>query len=153
MGIYDRGLNFDFDFSYHKLKKPLMAIAALIALAIIVMAVLSIASMFGPKTISYYFSKNPISSKEQTHIIVTVINLTEGDARNIAVNVKARDESAIMVLENTKTIKLLEKDLGKRELWFLVNPVGDTIPGNYILDITTELNGKQFKEEAVLTIE
>ena len=39
-----------------------------------------------------------------------------------------------------------------RELAFLVNPVGNLLPGDYVINISATINGQKFSENTILTI-
>ncbi len=152
MSIYDKGLKFDYKLTYEKVKRPLIALAGIIVVAIVVLIIFSIISLFQPRVIELEFEKNPIKASEQTYLITTITNITDNDASGVLVEVRARDAASISVSPPSSTIALLESGKGKRILKFLTNPVGAIPPGNYVIDVSVTMNGQIYREEAVLII-
>lgn len=147
MGIYDRGLDFDPKKFFSSAQKFLPIIVGLI----VILAVLWLLStLLFSEPITFSFSKNPIKNSEQSVLEVTVTNTTGATARNVVIEVFPEDKTSISVGPQSQTIPVLDQ---YRKLEFVINPVGQTLAGNYVLNIRTEINGKKFFKQAVLSVE
>ncbi|GEM_PF-2770880 len=149
MGIYDKKSvpvnNYVFDSNG---KPSFLVLALVVGLLIVILVGLAI-SFFSVKPIIYSFDKNPISATEQSILKVGIGNPFEETARDVTVEVFPEDKTSIAVAQPIRTIEVLDKF---RELTFLVNPVGNTLPGNYVINISVTINGQKYAESALLTI-
>lgn len=148
MGVYDKKTGFDIKYLFGERQMPSLPIV-LAVLAVIFLLGLFFLGFFSTKPIIHHFEKNQISSTEQAILVVGVSNVFDNTLNNVTVKVFPEDQTSISVLEPTRTIEVLDK---YREMTFLVNPVGPVLPGNYIINISAEMNGQLFLEKAVLTI-
>ncbi len=151
MGIYDK--NVDFDFSFDKMKMPLIGLGIIVGLLVLYMLYQSLYEVVKQKPIEVYFEKNPLRMNDQGFMKVKVTNITEKDAKDVIVTVRAKDKSNIQVDQVSKTnkIDLLEKG-NHRELEFLINPTTDLLPGTYTLVITVAMNGQNYNYSTVLEV-
>lgn len=147
MGIYNKGIEFDFVDATKQFKKFIPALGLIIAV-LLILWILLIA--FSEETISFSFAKNPIKNSEQTILDVKIANTSNQTARDVVVEVFAEDRRAISIAPPVTQISVLDEF---RELEFVVNPVGDVLPGKYILNIQTEINGKTYSKQAELVIQ
>ena len=147
MGIYDKGVEFDPSNLVNSAKKFAPVFGLIIIVLIVSWLVLAILT---PQPIVVSFSKNPITPAEQTVLNVTITNTTDLTARDVIVEVYAEDKKSISVAPPIKTISILDKF---RKLEFVINPVGEILPGDYLLNITTEINGQKFEKKSTLSIE
>ncbi|MEK6941308.1 MAG: hypothetical protein AABW85_00425 [archaeon] len=147
MGLYDKGMDFDPKKYFLGAQRFLPAIIGAIAALLVVWFLWG---LFAPEPITFSFSKNPIKNMEQTVLEVTVANTTGATAQSVVIEVFPEDKPSISVGSQTQTIPVLDQ---YRKLEFVINPVGQTLAGNYVLNIKTEINGKKFFKQAVLTIE
>lgn len=153
MSIYDKGLRLKYNFTYEKMKMPLIALGTLIVAVVVVLIIMSLISIFQPKPVEFHFEKNPISTNEQTHLIVIVTNTTDVDAENVTVTASAKLSEQIQVSAvGQNEFSIIEK--GKwRRVSFLINPVNEIPVGTYSIIIETKINNLDIEEEAVLEIE
>jgi len=147
MGIYDKGFDFDAKGFLLRAQKPLIILAAILMVAFLAWILFG---LFTGEAISFSFNKNPVFTSEQTILRVSIRNTTGITARDVIVQVFAEDKRSISVAPPIKQIGILDQF---RELEFVINPVGEVLPGNYVINIKTEINGEKFSKQAVLTIE
>ncbi|MBI2598086.1 MAG: hypothetical protein HYW50_02730 [Candidatus Diapherotrites archaeon] len=146
MGIYKKGIDFDPKQVFDPSSKLSLALAIIVA--IVLFAVL-FSIFLNRDAVSFSFSKNPITVSEQSVLNVTIANTTGKTAREVVVEVFAEDKRSIQVSPLLQKIDILDDF---RELEFLINPVQNALPGNYVLNIRTEINGKAFSKQAVLAV-
>ncbi len=151
MSLYDGLPNFDLEYSFERVKKPLIVLAVIIIGLLIVLAFMQLGSLIEPKPIQWWFEKNPIAKNEQTFLHVTVTNTTGFDAENVVIKVKAKDYPSISSEKMSENISVLEAS-GARKLKFLMNPAGDVLPGTYVIEITAKIGENEFLESPVLEI-
>jgi len=154
MGIYDSG--FGIDLRPENKKKIVMAIAGAIAVVVFFFIVSSIEIELESSVISHRFEKNPIKPGEQTKLFVGITNSTEIDAENIALRVEAKEKTEFDIIPlNEKfngSITLISAG-NSREITFLINPIGEVLPGTYTLVITTSINGALEEKEITLAVQ
>jgi|GEM_PF-2610261 len=152
MGLYDSEKLFLFGFETRKLAYIAIAIIAILA---IVLAAILLLSAF-KQAIDARFLENPISvsKKPYTLLEVKVTNVTDKDAKNVEIEVSARDKSSIFIgpsFSDKKTIDTIERNQ-YRKLNFLVTAKKGISEGSYIVDIKVKMNEQVFAKEAVLEI-
>ncbi len=154
MGIYDQG--FDFKMAFGDSKKMWQIIAAVVVVLIIGAAGFFLMQAAKPSALEFKFAKNPIKPDETTAVIVKVTNITEADAVDVTLNLRAKEYSEFTVYSSglgfDGKIPLLSKGTF-REITFDVNPVNSIPPGTYVLVANTKINGQDFEKEAVLTVQ
>lgn len=147
MGLYDKGFDFNPKKFVFGAQRFLPIIAGIIAVLLVLWF---LSTLLFSEPITFSFSKNPIKNSEQSVLEVTVTNTTGATARNVVIEVFPEDKTSISVGPQTQTIAVLDQ---YRKLEFVINPVGQTLAGNYVLNIRAEINGKKFLKQAVLTVE
>ncbi|MCR4335034.1 MAG: hypothetical protein NUV57_00675 [archaeon] len=155
MGVYDSGLNLDFGFRFDK-KKFLPIIGAIIVLIILAYLVIYAASNYESSPMEFRFEKNPIKSGEQVKVFITISNQTKTDAEDVSLTLKAKEISDFDIIAlNEKfngSIPLISSDTS-REITFLINPIGEVLPGTYTLVAESVINGQVHKKETKLFVE
>src|SRR3989344_1943733 len=118
MGIYDK--NVDFNFSFDKIKTPLIGLGIIVGLLVLYMLYQSLYEVVKQKPIEVRFEKKPLKMSEQCLMTVKVTNITDRDARDVIVSVNAKDKRNIQIeqVSRTNTIDLLEKG-NHREVSFM----------------------------------
>ena len=153
MGLYEKDFGFDFGFSKAKLK----AIGALALLVILLVALIFVFSaFFQPKAIAATLKDNPLHLKEKrfTELSVVVTNPTSETAKNVEVKAEAEDSQALIIgtsSSDSEKIELIESGLN-RKLHFLVWPREGIKEGNYRINISAKINGKEFTDSVVLGV-
>ncbi|MFH1391899.1 MAG: hypothetical protein ABIH20_06310 [Candidatus Diapherotrites archaeon] len=155
MGVYDSGLNLDFGFRFDK-KKFIPIIGVLVVLIILAYIVIYVVSNYESSPMEFRFEKNPIKNGEQTKVFVKISNQTKTDAENVSLTLKAKEISDFDIIPlNEKfdgSIKLLSSGTS-REITFLINPIGEVLPGTYTLVAESIINGQLHKKETKLFVE
>ena len=154
MGIYDQGVGFKFAFGESKRMLYILAIV----LAILVVGAVAFFAMqnYEPSALEFRFEKNPIKAGETTKITVTVSNITGADATNVPLSLRAKEsgEFDIYPFNETFTGRIANLSEGtSREVAFVVNPVGNILPGTYVLVARATVNGEEYEKESVLTVQ
>lgn len=146
MSVYNPGLGFDFP--VEKLKKPAIAILAIIVLFAVIVAALSMPNPFSASPVTAWFGENPISTDGETTLFVRVSNPAN---RPITASVEARavDNSSLYVGPPEADIGLLDRT---RELKFIVNTIGKILPGDYVLVVTFNAGDEKYSEQVKLTV-
>ena len=146
------GSGMDFDFSVESLKKPLLAIIAVVVLFFAVQALLA---FFSPKPMEFSFDRNPLNLGESQSAVLSVAlkNVFAKPVEGAVVSVQPIDRQNIIVFPAQKGIEILGRG-EKRVFDFNVrpNPNGSVSSGDYKLKIVLEIAGKTFEEEATLSI-
>ena len=142
MGIYDQG--FDFKIAFGDSKKMWQILAAVFAVLIVAAIGFFLLQAAKPSALDFMFEKNPIKSGETTKVTVKVTNITQSDASNVSLSLRANESSEFSIQPfsagfNGK-IPLLSKGTS-REITFIVNPIGNELPGTYVLVARTTVNG------------
>ncbi|MAG17854.1 MAG: hypothetical protein CL944_00060 [Candidatus Diapherotrites archaeon] len=154
MGVYDSGLNLDF-IKFDK-KKFLPIIGAIVLIIILAYAAIYAVSNYEPSPIEFRFEKNPIKSGEETKIFIIISNQTKTDAEDVSLILKAKEISDFDVIPlNEKfdgSIKFLSSGTS-REITFLINPIGEVLPGTYTLVAESAINGQLHTKETKLFVE
>ncbi|PIN85614.1 MAG: hypothetical protein COV47_01175 [Candidatus Diapherotrites archaeon CG11_big_fil_rev_8_21_14_0_20_37_9] len=154
MGVYDGG--FQFDFRQGDAKKILIIGITVIIFLLLIFLISQVDLSFKQDALSTRFEKNPVKSGEQTKIFVTVTNNTASDAAKVPVSVSAKEKTEFDIYPiNEKfngEIQLLSTGTS-REITFLVNPIGEVLPGTYTFVIKITINGQLNEKETVLTVQ
>lgn len=155
MGIYDNHL----DFGGNKLQIAGLAIGAIIIVAIILYALSSTPIQTQVNPLGITFQKNPIKSGETSQVTVKITNSSGKDLPDVAVALFAKETSEFDIYSlNSKfegsrvTIPILSNGTS-REITFVLNPIGTILPGTYVIVAGTNLDGNEYKKEAVLTVQ
>lgn len=158
MGLYDGKINlhlpkFGFDFEWKKFKNPLLFLAAVL---VVLFFAFSIYLVIMPKALSFTLLPNPLdTAKDSTsYLTITVKNITDATATDVAVFVEAQAPDSINVFPAKQTISTIEKG-GVRTLEpFAIspNPSVNVYSGTYFFTISTTINGKQFVEYVALEL-
>lgn len=147
MGIYDKKPIKILPSSGGK-KIPVVNIA--IGALVLLLVAFAILSAFTVEPVIYSFDKNAISTNEQALLKVGVSNPFPQTAKGVKVKVYAEDPKSISVGEPVRTIEILDS---YRELSFIVNPVGNVLPGSYLINISVEINGQEYTKSTSITIQ
>jgi len=160
MSLYED--EFDFAFVKEKLVPTLpLIIFALIIAFVAYFVITSIITVVQPKAIGLSFSNNPFdvskTSAPNTILTVVISNITDEDAKNVLVEVKAVDFKSITIDKEafkTEEIELLGKG-ESRSLKFIVSPVDKNkiLQGKYTINVQALINEDIFKESITLQIE
>jgi hypothetical protein len=154
MGIYEEK-KFDFNVGFGQAKKYAKPIALIVVALIVLYLIYLMAVSYQANALNAHLNKNPLSLASDADAILTVnlTNVTEADALNVKVNVYPKDVASLHVYPSTKTVSLLGKG-ESRKLEFVVKPVfnGEVLPGDYKINVETEINGQKFSSELVLTL-
>ena len=153
MGLYEKDLDFGIELSKARLK----VLGLIVAFVLVVVLLYYVSfTVLAPKAIAATLNDNPLSLKEKRYTLVniTVWNVTAENARNVEVKVQAEDSGAIIIGTgefDTESISLIESGLN-RKAEFLVWPKEGIREGDYKINISTVLNGQEFKESLILKI-
>ncbi|MFH0955074.1 MAG: hypothetical protein V1777_03135 [Candidatus Micrarchaeota archaeon] len=154
MGIYDT-LNVDIDIQ--TFKWPLIALVIIIVLVAIGSVLFGAfrpdpleLTLDGPIDLSVQangYAKKPISE-----LTVKLNNPVSGPVQNVSVFVEPQDPKSILVFQSPQTVPILDKS---RTLSFTLrpNPIQNVLPGTYIINVTTTINGKQYAKSIELSIQ
>ncbi|MEK6958313.1 MAG: CARDB domain-containing protein [archaeon] len=153
MGLYDSGIYAKFG---EEKKKIAMGVLAAVVIAVAIWSILVLAPIsFDDHPIKYRFEKNPIRPGEQAKVTITISNNGKMDAQNVKLFLQPKEKTEFDIFPvNEKfrdTIPLISAGTS-REVTFLINPVGEVLPGTYTLVATAQMNGKIFTESATLTV-
>jgi len=149
--------NFGFNFSFEKIKKPLIIGLTII---IIVLAFIALNGFLQPKALVLSFSENPLTitkeGKNYTVLSITITNTLNETAENIKLIVKPIDSTALSInseKEKEESLTILGAN-ESRTLKFIVMPVDSEkiLQGKYKIQAILYLNSKEFKEETTLEI-
>jgi len=155
MGIYDSGFGPKFDLLFNR-KKFLPIIGGLIVLIILIGIIYFGVISIDSSPIGFNFEKNPIKTGESTNIIVSITNNSDVDATNVSLALRIKETSEFDIIAlNEKfkgSISLLSSN-SSREVIYLINPIGNVLPGSYTLVAETVINGAKFEKEAKLNVE
>ena len=151
MGIYDNSVNFGDD----RIKYAAIGIVALIIIGALIYGGLGSIQPSEQNPLELKFEKNPAKSTELNKAIVTISNIFENDLTNVPVKISAKERSEFDIYPlNSKfdgTIPILSKGTS-REITYVINPAGNVLPGTYVIVAETQIEGKNYRKEAVLTI-
>ena len=154
MSIYDQAIGFKFGFGNSKAMQ-LTLIAVVIILAAGAIGFFALQGV-KPSALDLRFEKNPIGVGETVNVVVKVTNITKADAVNVQLSIRAKESSEFDIYPYNETfngsILNLSKDTS-REVTFVINPVGNILPGTYVLVAKTTVNGEEYEREAVLTVQ
>ncbi len=156
MGIYDGGIP-SFDFRLDMDKDKIVAYAGIaIGIILIILVAYWLVLNFDSSPVDISFEKNPIAAGESTRVKVIVTNRFDIDAQNVGITLRAKEQRDFDVVPlNDKfngTIPLVSAG-ASREVTYLVNPVGEILPGTYTLVATVVIENEPFVKEAKLIIQ
>lgn len=150
MGVYDKKSSNGFDYFFPTQGTKIMGLGLAIVGVLLIILLLAMATgIFNPRPLAFSFDKNPIKANEQSILTVGVSNPHQQTARNVIVEVVPEDRRAISVDRSVREIEVLDRN---RELEFIINPVGQILPGDYVLNISVTINGTKFSETTTLKI-
>lgn len=153
MGIYDT-LNVEVDLD--TFKWPLVALVILVVL-VAIGSVLFGAIQPDPLelhldgSIDLSVQQNGYAKKPTADLTVKLNNPEAASMSNVSIFVEPQDPSSILVFQSPQTVPILDKS---RTLVFTLrpNPIQNVLPGTYIINVTTTINGKQFAKSIELEI-
>jgi hypothetical protein len=128
-------------------RKKLMIGGALLAVIVIILLA---ATQLTPRTMTSYFSTNPVAPTQQTKLTVSLHNLNNYDLANVVVKVTP-ESSAITVTPSSKTEGVIGAS-AYRNIEFDVLAQAGTTPGSYRLQIDADMGGKPEMLNAFLEI-
>lgn len=155
MGLYNKAINFDF--SFEKIKTPLLGS---IILVVIILVFFALNALLQPKALNAYFESNPLiissQGKNYTILSITVTNVTKENAENVMLSIEPIDKTALRIgNETTKTeiIPILGVN-ESRTLKFIVSPLDNEkiLEGKYELRTKLKINDKEFEEKTILEV-
>ncbi len=153
MSLYDSGPDFNLGIDPKKMIVPIAGITVIILLVLVGMWA---SENVKPDPLSMRFEKSPIKPGEQTKLFVNVTNISENDAENVSLKYGARENSEFDIYPLNEKFKGQIAVISKgasREITFIVNPVGNILPGTYTFDVNTVINGAFYKKEIMLTVQ
>ena len=153
MSIY--GSNFGLGFGVSKQK--VTPIAGVIILILILTSIVFLAfESFENSPLNFTFERNPIKAGDQVKIFINLANTSEQDAHDVPLLLKAKENTDFDIYSLNEKFKGIIPTISKgtsREITFLINPVGEVLPGSYTLVAKTNFNGIDFEKEAILLVE
>jgi len=153
MSIY--GSNFGLGFGVSKQK--VTPIAGIILLSIILIGLIFLLfENFEDNPLNFTFERNPIKAGNQVKIFINLTNTSEQDAHDVPLSLKAKENTDFDIYSLNEKFKGIIPTISKgtsREITFLINPIGEVLPGSYTLVAKTNLNGIDFEKEAILLVE
>jgi len=155
MGIYDSGFVPKFGFNFDK-GKIIPIVGAAVVIIILILVAFWVVSNYDSGPLSFRFEKNPVKPAEQTKVFVTVTNQGDLDAENVLLSLKAKEISDYDIYplnENFEGEINYLSSRSSREVTFLINPIGEVLPGTYTLVAETTINGQLYEKEIKLFVE
>ena len=153
MSIY--GSNFGLGFGVSKQK--VTPIAGVIVLILILTSIVFLAfESFEDNPLNFTFERNPIKAGNQVKIFINLTNNSEQDAHDVPLSLSAKENTDFDIYSLNEKFKGIIPTISKgtsREITFLINPIGEVLPGSYTLVAKTNLNGIDFEKEAILLVE
>jgi len=154
MGLYEPGFEFHFPFVE---KKNILTISAIILVLILIGGFLFwVLGNLEQSPFNFRFDKNPIMPGEQTKVVVTLTNISEFDAADVPLTLEVRERTEFDIYplneKFTGEINILAKG-NSREITFLINPIGEVLPGTYTLEAKTNINGVEYAKIVTLRVE
>ncbi len=149
MGVYDKNKKINVKKIVENGKSSII-MKIFVAALLLGILLLIITSILTPKPLVYYFDKNTITTNEQAILKVGVSNPFGQTSRNVIVEVAPEDAKSISVTQPRREIEVLDNF---RELSFVINPIKEILPGNYVIRISLTINNQKFVEKTAITIE
>jgi len=153
MSIY--GSNFGLGFGVSKQKVTPIA-GIIILILILASLVFLFIENFDSNPLNFTFERNPIKTGNQVKIFINLTNNSEQDAHDVPLTLEAKENTDFDICSLNEKFKGIIPTISKgtsREITFLINPIEEVLPGTYTLVAKTNLNGIDFKKEAILIVE
>ena len=153
MSIY--GSNFGLGFGVSR-QKVTPVIGIIILILLLIGLIFLFFENFDSNPLNFTFERNPIKAGSQVKIFINLTNTSEQDAHDVSLSLKAKENTEFDIYLLNKKFKGIIPTISKgtsREITFLLNPVGEVLPGSYTLVAKTNLNNIDFEKEAILIVE
>lgn len=152
MGIYDNTIQF----SDNKLQIIGLVIVALVIIGAIAYFISSAPSPDAQNPLELKFEKNPMKPAETNKATVKITNSSGSDLQNVPIVLFAKEQSEfdIFALNSKFDGKIPVLSNGTtRDIIFVINPVGNVLPGTYVMVAKTTISGKEYEKEALLKVD